>query len=294
MATATVESGKLPSRSSQWKKRIFGKGKEVSHDVSVAAKGGPATSGVPDDALEESDHIQRVAGTGYKVNKPGEAINPAAPDHNVNGALSSTDLDGDPTAGAGALSAVSKKSFSDDEADEADEEADGAEEVDRIEFYRRDQPNYWLSNSSENPVYLDGIRYPTAEHLFQSLKFLPHRPDIAAKIRKIQNPADAIREARKNIKDVKKGWISQGKNLEAMKLALLLKFSQNSKLSRQLLSTGDADLVEASPTDAFWGAGSSEGIPNLGRNELGKALRRTRETIRTQSGLGYGSAAQTV
>lgn len=133
-----------------------------------------------------------------------------------------------------------------------------------------------------------------AEHLFQSLKFLPQRPDIATKVRKASSPSDAIREARKNIADVKRGWIGKGLNVSAMREVLLLKFSQHSTLRRQLLLTGDSEIVEASPTDAFWGNASGGGRIALGRNELGKALQRTRETISAQAGLGIGSGAKTV
>lgn len=176
------------------------------------------------------------------------------------------------------------------------EDDDEAEEVSRIEFYRKDQAYYWLSNSSDHVVYLDGVRYSTAEHLFQALKFLPHRPDIATKVRKASSPLDAMLEARKHMADVQKGWIGKGANVAAMRNVLLLKFSQHSFLQRQLLLTGDSELVEASPTDAFWGsaAGANSGRIGLGRNELGKALSRTRETIRAQSGLGIGSGAKTV
>jgi ribA/ribD-fused uncharacterized protein len=162
-----------------------------------------------------------------------------------------------------------------------------------IEFYRRDEPYYWLSNSSDHPIYLDGVRYATAEHLFQSLKFLGHRPDIVSKIRKLSSPTDVIKESRKNITHVKKGWIGKRENVAAMREVLLLKFSQHTILKRQLLLTGDSELVEASPTDAFWGSGAGAGF-NSGRNELGKALVRTRETIRSQSGLGIGSGAKTI
>lgn len=45
----------------------------------------------------------------------------------------------------------------------ADGEDDGDQDaVEAIHFYRRDQPYFWLSNSSDHAVYLDGVRYPTA------------------------------------------------------------------------------------------------------------------------------------
>lgn len=343
--THSRKAGTLPQR---WGRKLFGKG--ATHDIATAAKGGPPTSAAPDSATEETDPIQHVGGTGLVVNDPSEAINPAAPgeDETSSGGRNvadqqpeagpsaqrtrrspklaakapfgaAADDSDDPTAGAGGLSAATRRSNSvgpsDDEDGGANEtsraasinggDAAGApgsrhrlsDSIDRIEFYHRDQPYFWLSNSSDHAVYLDGVRYATAEHLFQSLKFLPSRPEIANKVRKANAAPEAIREARKNIASVKRGWIGQGKNVEAMRTVLLLKFSQHSKLGRQLLLTGDAELIEASPTDAFWGsaAGSANGgIPGLGRNELGKALVRTRETIRTQAGLGYGSASVTV
>ena len=38
----------------------------------------------------------------------------------------------------------------------------------KLEFFSKDIPFFWLSNSSEHPLYVDGARYPTAEHLFQA------------------------------------------------------------------------------------------------------------------------------
>lgn len=61
-------------------------------------------------------------------------------------------------------------------------------------------------------------------------------------------------------------------------------------------SSGSADLVLASPSDVFWGAGRAIGSTKsgVGRNELGKALMRTRDSLLTTAGLGWGSGAKTV
>lgn len=58
--------------------------------------------------------------------------------------------------------------------------------------------------------------------------------------------------------------------------ALWCKFTQHSDLKAELLSTGDAELVEDSDKDAFWGVGADR----RGRNELGKALERLRAKLR--------------
>ncbi|KAG6877984.1 hypothetical protein C0993_001189 [Termitomyces sp. T159_Od127] len=57
-----------------------------------------------------------------------------------------------------------------------------------------------------------------------------------------------------------------------MDVALIHKFQQHIDLKLKLLATGDAELIENSPFDSFWGNGANK----LGRNELGKALMRLR------------------
>jgi len=279
---------------------FFGKGNKNT-DVKHALTNLPREEGVSGaGAKEETDPIQTVAGTGVRVNQPQEPEN-TSDDQNV------IKNESQPATGEGSRAGSERRASDQEiqavpenssnraslEGENDDDSDDEAASVNRIEFYRKDAPYFWLSNSSEHPVYLDGVKYPTAEHLFQSLKFIGHRPEVVSKIRKTSLPTEAIKEARKNIKDVKKGWVSQGGNVAAMREVLLLKFSQHSGLKRQLLLTGDSELVEASPIDVFWGIGSGAGF-GTGRNELGKALIRTRETIRAQSGLGIGSGAKTV
>jgi len=55
------------------------------------------------------------------------------------------------------------------------------------------------------------------------------------------------------------------------------KFTQHRRLREQLLATGDAELVEDSDKDTFWGIGDD----GKGRNELGKALERLRALLRS-------------
>lgn len=69
-----------------------------------------------------------------------------------------------------------------------------------------------------------------------------------------------------------------------------LKFSQNPKLKKYILSTKDRLLVEASPYDKLWGIGLSEAHARktlrdkwLGKNWLGECLMRARKTIKEQS-----------
>jgi len=68
-----------------------------------------------------------------------------------------------------------------------------------------------------------------------------------------------------------------------MEMALRLKFTQHLHLKAMLLGTGDAELVEDSPRDYFWGNGADK----TGRNELGKALERLREELRHEDDPGH-------
>ena len=79
-----------------------------------------------------------------------------------------------------------------------------------------------------------------------------------------------------------------------MDRAIYHKFKQHHDLREELLSTGNAELIEVripshsyvsilTPTqdsdkDAFWGVGADR----KGRNELGKALMRLREKLRRE------------
>ncbi|KAJ7045047.1 DUF1768-domain-containing protein [Mycena alexandri] len=144
----------------------------------------------------------------------------------------------------------------------------------RILFYHRTDPYYSFTNFSPHPVQYAGKVYPTSEHLFQAFKFLDNRPDIAEKIRTISKfPRDAFTQARVHKTDQHPNWLKM--NIEKMDIVLWHKFTQHEDLKQELLGTGDAELVEDSAEDAFWGIGKN----NQGQNELGKALERLRTKL---------------
>lgn len=65
-----------------------------------------------------------------------------------------------------------------------------------------------------------------------------------------------------------------------------LKFSQNKKLKKALLSTNEKILIEASPRDRIWGVGLGSRNPDIfdrtkwrGQNLLGKALMKVRKEL---------------
>ncbi|KAJ7471407.1 hypothetical protein B0H11DRAFT_1730053 [Mycena galericulata] len=145
----------------------------------------------------------------------------------------------------------------------------------RILFYHKTDPHYGFTNFSAHPVIYDNKRYPTSEHLFQSFKFQPHRPKLAEHIRTCsERPSVAFSEARRFQPEVRSDW--KDVNIQMMDLALWHKFTQHESLKKELLATEDAELVEDSDKDSFWGVGADR----RGRNELGKALERLRTKLR--------------
>ncbi|KAF8896055.1 hypothetical protein BD779DRAFT_1667921 [Infundibulicybe gibba] len=144
-----------------------------------------------------------------------------------------------------------------------------------ILFYHKHDPYYGFTNFSAHPVTYKGKRYPTSEHLFQSFKFQAHRPGLAEHIRTCsERPSVAFSEARRFQPEVRPDW--KDVNIQKMDETLWLKFTQNHDLRAELLGTGDAELIEDSDKDAFWGVGADR----KGRNELGKALERLRTKLR--------------
>ncbi|KAA1474730.1 DUF1768-domain-containing protein [Dentipellis sp. KUC8613] len=139
-------------------------------------------------------------------------------------------------------------------------------------FYHRDDPHFGFTNFSDHPVEYDGAVYPTSEHLFQAFKFINSRPDVAEQIRKCETSRQAFDLAHRHQSDVRADWYSV--NIAKMDKVLRLKFEQHLDLRQELLDTGDAPLVEASIADAFWGFGAD----GKGRNQLGKALMRLRDS----------------
>ncbi|KAJ7614078.1 hypothetical protein FB45DRAFT_874235 [Roridomyces roridus] len=145
----------------------------------------------------------------------------------------------------------------------------------RVLFYHKSDPHYGFTNFSAHPVIYDNKRYPTSEHLFQSFKFQPHRPQLAEHIRTCsERPSVAFAEARRFQPEVRSDW--KDVNIQMMDLALWHKFTQHESLKKELLATEDAELVEDSDKDSFWGIGADR----RGRNELGKALERLRTKLR--------------
>ncbi|KAF8273495.1 DUF1768-domain-containing protein [Lactarius quietus] len=144
-----------------------------------------------------------------------------------------------------------------------------------IFFYHRGKPYFEFTNFSLHSIEYDGRIYPTAEHLFQALKFIPMNPGLAEQIRTEPSARSARTEAGFHRAQQRADWFEV--NIEVMDMVLHAKFTQHDDLRQKLLGTGNRELIEDSPNDVFWGIGRS----GEGRNELGKALTRLRGRLRS-------------
>jgi ribA/ribD-fused uncharacterized protein len=93
-------------------------------------------------------------------------------------------------------------------------------------------------------------------------------------IREAPTPAIAAKLGRDRSKPLRKDW-EEIKDC-VMRLAVYEKFTQHADLKSILLSTGDAELVEHTSNDSYWGDGGD----GSGKNMLGKILMETRERLR--------------
>ena len=142
-----------------------------------------------------------------------------------------------------------------------------------VRFYStREQPYGCFSNFSAHSFELDGQRWPTSEHYFQANKFA-NGPDREA-IRNADGPMLAARMGRSRKRPMLADW-EEVKD-DVMRRAVLKKFQSHPDIRDVLLSTDDEDIVEASPTDSYWGCGAD----GNGLNRLGQILMEVRERLR--------------
>jgi len=111
--------------------------------------------------------------------------------------------------------------------------------------------------------------FPSAEHAYQFGK--PRDPHVAEWLMAAPSPALCALVAHALLKwHVRSDWRTI--KVERMRAVLQAKFAQNPTLLDSLRDTGDAELVEESATDAFWGVGKYR----RGQNMLGKLLMEIR------------------
>ena len=130
-----------------------------------------------------------------------------------------------------------------------------------------------FSNFAPFSIRLKGRTLPTTEHYFQAQKFTGtdhERDDWQTK-----SPMIAARLGRSRAHPLRQDWEQVKDGI--MREALEAKFTQHPKLKALLLLTGDAELVEHTRNDAYWGDGGD----GTGKNRLGQLLMELRASFRT-------------
>ena len=138
-----------------------------------------------------------------------------------------------------------------------------------IYFYSRKKEYGWLSNFWRADQYIDGFRYATNEHYYQSEKAKNY--EMKKWISNAPTPYAAMKAGR-SLRDHEMVDDWDSKKFIIMKKGLLVKFYQNVELRWKLFDTENAKLHEDSPTDMVWG--------KKGRDMLGKLLMEVREELR--------------
>lgn len=175
----------------------------------------------------------------------------------------------------------------------------------QIKFYGRTKPNpkYWPFSNFYPAPFVDsaGTIWPTTEHYFQAMKFLPEsmievqtscgiRPiPIRTYIWRQPNPKLAAKEGRRRDLPLRKDWDQYPQGIDRytysgkfmkvkdhyMLKALWYKFTQHKDLRDLLCETGNAEIIEHTRNDSYWGDGGD----GTGQNMLGKLLMIIREEL---------------
>jgi N-glycosidase YbiA len=144
--------------------------------------------------------------------------------------------------------------------------------MDVINFYSVSGDYGCFSNFSPHPIVLKGVTWPTSEHYFQAQKFAG-TPD-EEEVRQAKSPRVAARMGRSRKRPLRKDW--EAVKDQIMYEAVRAKFTQHADLREILLGTGDAEIVEHTENDAYWGDGGD----GTGQNRLGQILMKVREGLR--------------
>ena len=127
----------------------------------------------------------------------------------------------------------------------------------------------FLSNFYTSDIEYNGLVFMSAEAAFQAQKC----PSIARSFTRL-SPNRA--KARGRSVQLRNDWETVKDDI--MYEIVKSKFTQNQDLKRQLLDTGDEELIEGNTwNDTYWGMDIRT---NRGKNKLGKILMRVREELR--------------
>jgi len=129
---------------------------------------------------------------------------------------------------------------------------------------------YFLSNFYPSEILIGGKKYTTVEHTYQAMKAV-NGEDLAW-IACAATPSEAKKRGNEII--CREDW--ENVKLPTMKAIIYLKFRTHLDLLKQLIATGNEELVEGNWwNDTFWGI-----CNGVGENHLGKILMEVRDSLK--------------
>ena len=139
-----------------------------------------------------------------------------------------------------------------------------------IRFYGKYLPYPQFSNFWPAEIDIDGEKYKTSEHYYQSQKF--PNTEYGRFVALAPTAAEAAKRGRDTFILLRSDW-DQVKD-DVMLKALRAKFTQHNDLKKLLLDTGDSRLVEYTKNDSYWAEWEGAGL-----NKLGTLLMKVRSEL---------------
>lgn len=137
------------------------------------------------------------------------------------------------------------------------------------------------SSDLDRAFLVDGVSYRTVEHYYHAMKFAPHQPDIAERIRNAPTGLQAkkLNTQYKMKYPAPKELLTSEHLIDVMYRGVHAKFSQSVDLRALLLSTGTRTLHETrGRIRDIWTFQPDD--PDQTADQLGKVLMRVREELR--------------
>lgn len=144
-----------------------------------------------------------------------------------------------------------------------------------IGFYKEFGELGYLATYSNHGFWVNKKYYKTSEHYYQSQKFTDIK--IINKIIKCKTPKEASNIGRDRTNKLRKNW--KLIKCDVMYDAVMYKFLSHPILAKKLIATGNAEIVEETVKENYWGCG----IKKDGRNNYGKILCMVREKLKEDS-----------
>ncbi|KAK3050872.1 hypothetical protein LTR09_007950 [Extremus antarcticus] len=162
---------------------------------------------------------------------------------------------------------------------------------DPVYFWREfEDGTGFMSQWYESDFEVDGVTYATAEMwmMIQKARLFGDE-ETAQAMMQTTTPSEHQALGRKAKGFDRKKWDEhKSRIVEEGNYHKFTKGKESREMAKQLLATGDRELVEASPTDRIWGVGygaadAGSNRDKWGENRLGEAIMRVREQLRKEN-----------